>query len=100
MKVLQASWYLGRGMCLLVLNINSSHPSVPLPTMNNGGSTQLCHHSELLIHNYKLALVHSVGHSPLQGAGTFACLRLTHMHMLTHKGMKMCMCDCAHKVYV
>lgn len=100
MKVLKAAWFLGREMCLLVLNINSSHPSVPLPTMNNRGSTQLCQHFELLIHNYKLALAHSVGQSPLWGAGTFACLRLTHMHVLTHKGMKMCMCDCAHKVYV
>lgn len=43
------------------LNINSSHLSAPMPTMNNGGSTQLCQHSELLIHNHRLALVRTVG---------------------------------------
>lgn len=48
---------------LLVLNINSSHLLVPMPTMNNRGSTQLCQHSELLIHNHRLALAHSVRYS-------------------------------------
>ncbi len=74
MKVLKTAWFLGGGLRLLVLNINSSHLSVPMPTMNNRGSTQLCQHSELLIHNHRLALAHSVGHSPLWGTGTFACL--------------------------
>lgn len=74
MKVLKTAWFFGGGVHLLVLNINSSHLSVPMPTMNNKGSTQLCQHSELLIHNHRLALARGVGRSSLWGAGTFAWL--------------------------
>lgn len=73
-KVLKTARFLGRVLSAGPYNINSSHLSVPMPTMNNRGSTQLCQHSELLIHNHRLALVHSVGYAPLWGAVTFACL--------------------------
>lgn len=65
MKVMKTPWFPAEDLSPLVLNINNSHLSVPLPTMNNRGSTQLCQLSELLIHNHRLALVNSVGHSPL-----------------------------------
>lgn len=94
MTVLKIAWLLGGGLCVLILNINSSHLSVPMPTINKRGSTQLCQHSELLIHNHRLALAHSVGHSLLWGAG-----RLNHTVHSHTAGENVCMhiyCMCTY----
>lgn len=72
MKVMKTPWFLGGGLSLLILNIKNSHLSVPVPTMNNRSSTQLWQIFELLIHIHRLALVNSVGHSPLCDADKYA----------------------------
>lgn len=77
MKVLKTA-RLWAEHCLLVLNINSSHLSVPMPTMNNRGSAQLCQHSELFIHNPRLALADSARCSPPWGAGEHFARSLSH----------------------
>lgn len=58
--------FAAEGRRLPVLNINSSHLLVPMPTMNNRGSIQLCQHSELFTGDHRRALVHSVGYSRLE----------------------------------
>lgn len=84
MVVLETACFLGGGLCLQVLNINSSHLSVPMPTMNNKSSTQRCQRSELLIHNHRLALALSVRLSPLWAAATFRMLKLGCTLVLTY----------------
>lgn len=71
-------------------NINSSHLSAPVPTMNNEGSTQRCQSSELLIHNHRLALARSVG--ALSAVGRKH--RLNHMHVPAYRKRK-CTVKCA-----
>lgn len=86
--------HLGRRPYMLVLNINISNLTAPMPTMNNGGSAQLCQHSELWIPNHRLALVHSVGLPPLWGAGTQAYLRRTTCALTTAHTQEVKMCVC------
>lgn len=82
--LMNAAWFLGGGLYVLLLNINSSHLSVPMPTMNNRVSTQLCQHFELLIHNHRLALVHTAGALSTVGYRHICLLRLNHMRALAH----------------
>lgn len=84
-RMLMTAWFLGGRLCVLLLNINSSHLSVPMPTMNNRGSTQLCQHSELLISQPQTCISAQCGALHSAGCGHNCLLRLSHMRALSHR---------------